>query len=140
MVEPQSPQEQDMSGSNEVAGAGDQSGSGGYRAGVAVAAVAAFLIVWTTIVRDDGNAIGFFMVIMAVAVGWFAAGFRSAGMARTMLGVAVMQAAVGSLIATAPVTANVPGESVRALIYSGFFTVLWLISGAFFRAATTGAR
>jgi hypothetical protein len=111
------------------------SGSGAYRAGIVVAAVAAFLIVWTTIVRDDGNAIGFFMVIMAVAVGWFAAGFRAAGMARAMLGVAAMQAAVGSLIATAPITANVPGESVKALAYSGFFVVLWLVSGAFFRAA-----
>ena len=100
-----------------------------------MATVASFLTVWTTIVRDDGNGIGFFMLIMAVAVGWFAAGFRAAGMARTMLGVAVMQAAVGSLIATAPVTASVPGESVKALLFSGFFALLWLTSGAFFRAA-----
>jgi hypothetical protein len=111
-----------------------------YRAGIAVAVVAAFLTVWTTIVRDDGNAIGFFMVIMAVAVGWFAAWFRPAGMARTMLGVAVMQGMVGSLIATAPITANVPGESLKALLFSGFFTLLWLISGAFFRAAAKGER
>ena len=87
------------------------SGSPAYRAGIAVAVIASFLTVWTTVVRDDGNGIGFFMVIMAVAVGWFAAGFRAAGMARTMVGVAIMQAMVGMLIATAPVTANVPGES-----------------------------
>ena len=123
-----------MTGSIEVAG------SRAYRAGIAVAVVAAFLIVWTTIVRDDGNAIGFFMVIMAVAVGWFAAWFRPAGMARTMLGVAVMQGMVGSLIATAPITANVPGESLKALLFSGFFTLLWLISAAFFRAAAKGER
>jgi hypothetical protein len=114
--------------------------SGAYRAGVAVAAMASILTVWTTIVRDDGNGIGFFMVIMAVAVGWFAAGFRPAGMARTMLGVAIMQAAVGMLIATAPVTANVPGESFKALLFSGFFAALWLISGAFFRAAAKTDR
>ena len=78
---------------------------------------------------------GAFMVIMAVAVGWFAAWFRPAGMARTMVGVAVMQAAVGALIATAPVTANVPGESMKALLFSGFFALLWLVSGASFRAA-----
>ena len=48
------------------------SGSGAYRAGVALAVLAAFLTVWTTIVRDDGNGAGFFMVIMAVGVGWFA--------------------------------------------------------------------
>ena len=127
-----------MRGSNEAA-ARDIGGSGAYRAGIAVAAVAAFLTVWTTIVRDDGNGIGFFMVIMAVGVGWFAAWFRPAGMARTMVGVAVMQAAVGSLIATAPVTANVPGESMKALVFSGFFVMLWLVSGAFFRAAVARA-
>ena len=118
---------------------GVRSGSKAYRAGVAVAVVASFLTVWTTIVRDDGNGIGFFMVIMGVAVGWFAAGLRAAGMARTMVGVAVMQAALGGLIATAPVTANVPGESMKALLFSGFFVVLWLSSGAFFRAAAKGA-
>jgi hypothetical protein len=124
-----------MTGSNQAGKLEARSGSGAYRAGVGVAVLAAFLTVWTTIVRDDGNGIGFFMVIMAVGVGWFAAGFRAAGMGRTMAGVAIMQAAVGSLIATAPITANVPGESVKALLFSGFFTVLWLVSGAFFRAA-----
>lgn len=116
----------------------ERSGRGAYRAGVAVAVVAALLIVWTTIVRDEGNAIGFFMVIMAVAVGWFAAGFRAWGMARTMLGVAAMQAAVGALIATAPITATLPGEPMRGLLFSGFFVVLWLVSGAFFRVAAKG--
>lgn len=124
-----------MAGSNEAAGRHIPGGSRAYRAGIAVAAVASFLTVWTTIVRDDGNGIGFFMVIMAVGVGWFAAWFRPAGMARTMVGVAVMQAAVGALIATAPVTANVPGESMKALLFSGFFALLWLVSGASFRAA-----
>ena len=102
--------------------------------------VASFLTVWTTIVRDDGNGMGFFMVIMAVAVGWFAASFRPAGMARTMLGVAIMQTVVGTLIATAPVTANVPGESFKALAFSGFCAMLWLVSGAFLRAAAKGER
>jgi len=129
-----------MTGSNGAAGRNSPGGSGAYRAGVAVAGVASVLTVWTTIVRDDGNAIGFFMVIMAVAVGWFAAWFRPAGMARTMVGVAVMQAAVGSLIATAPVTANVPGESMKALVFSGFFALLWLVSAAFFRAAAARAQ
>jgi hypothetical protein len=111
-----------------------------YRVGIALAALTSFLTIWTTIVRDDGNGIGFFMVIMAVGVGWFAASFRPAGMARTMVGVAVMQTAVGALIATAPVTANVPGGSWRALSFSGFFALLWLVSGAFFRVAAKGDR
>jgi hypothetical protein len=127
-----------VTGSDELAGRA--SGSRAYRAGVALAILTSFLTVWTTVVRDDGNGIGFFMVIMAVGVGWFAAGFRAAGMARTMVGVAVMQAAVGSLIATAPVTANVPGQSLNALLFSGSFVLLWLVSGAFFRAAAKGDR
>lgn len=129
-----------MTGSIEMAEGEVRSGRAAYRAGVALAVVGSFLIVWTTIVRDDGNAIGLFMVILAVGVGWFAAGFRAAGMARTMLGVAVMQAATGSLIATAPITANIPGESLKALAYSGFFVLLWLASGAFFRAAARAGR
>jgi MFS family permease len=107
-----------------------------YRAGVAVALVTSFLTVWTTIVRDDGNGIGFLMLIMAAIVGGFSAWFRPAGMARTMLGVAIMQALLGALIATAPSTASTPDGSVRALLFSGFFAVLWLVSAAFFRAAT----
>jgi hypothetical protein len=107
-----------------------------YRAGVAVAIVTSLLTVWTTIVRDDGNGIGFFMVIMAAAVGGFSAWFRPAGMARTMLGVAVMQISLGGLIATAPITANMPDGPFRALLFNGVFAALWLVSAAFFRAAS----
>ena len=110
-------------------------GNGPYRTGIAVALVAAFLAVWTTIVRDDGSGAGFFMVILAVAVGWFAAGFRPAGMARGMAGVAVMQALLGMLTATAPITAAAPDGVSKAVLYSGFFTILWLISANFFRIA-----
>jgi hypothetical protein len=120
-----------MTGSVERA-----SGSGAYRAGVAVAVVASFLTVWTTIVRDDGTGIGFFLVIMAAVVGGFAAWFRPAGMARTMLGVAIMQVLFGISIATAPSTASLPGGAFKALLFSGFFTALWLVSAAFFRAAS----
>ena len=124
-----------MTESNDVAGSGVRKGRRTYRAGVALAVVASLLTVWTTVVRDDGNGIGFFMVIMAVGIGWFAAEFRPAGMARTMIGVALMQAVLGCLIATAPVTANVPGGSKKALLFSAFFVMLWLASGSFFRAA-----
>lgn len=106
-----------------------------YQCGVAVAVAASFLTVWTTIVRDDGNGAGFFMLILAAAVGAAAAWFRPAGMARAMLGVAIMQVLLGTLIATAPSTASVPGGSLKALLFSGIFMALWLISAAFFRAA-----
>jgi hypothetical protein len=111
------------------------SGSRAYRAGVAVALVTSFLTVWTTIVRDDGNGMGFFLVIMAAVVGGFSAWFRPAGMARTMFGVAIMQALLGVAVATALSTASLPDGSFKALLFSGFFTALWLISAAFFRNA-----
>ena len=111
-----------------------------YRAGVGVAAVTSLLTVWTTIVRDDGAGVGWFLVIMAAVAGAFAAWFRPAGMARAMIGVAVMQLLLGIAIATAPVTALVPGAVVRALIASGGFAALWLVSAACFRVAAKGDR
>lgn len=115
-------------------------GSRPYRAGVGVAVVTSFLTVWTTIVRDDGTGVGWFLVIMAAVVGAFAAWFRPAGMARAMIGVAVMQLLLGIAIATAPITALVPGAVMRALIASGGFAALWLVSAACFRAAAKGDR
>ncbi|MBC7991080.1 MAG: hypothetical protein H7Y19_16070 [Luteimonas sp.] len=52
-----------------------------------------------------------------------------------MLGVAIMQALLGVAIATAPSTASTPDGVFKALLFSGIFTVLWLISAACFRAA-----
>jgi D-alanyl-lipoteichoic acid acyltransferase DltB (MBOAT superfamily) len=116
------------------------SGNHAYRAGIAVALIASFLTVWITLVRDDGNGIGFFLLIMAAGVGGFSAWFRPAGMARAMLGVAIMQTLLGIAIATAPATASVPGGSFKMLLFSGFFAVMWLISAALFRAAATGGQ
>ena len=107
-----------------------------YQAGVAVALVASFLTVWTTVVRDDGSGMSYFLLIMAAVVGAFSAWFRPAGMARTMYGVAIMQALLGVAVATATSTESVPGSSFKALLFNGFFAALWLISAAFFRAAS----
>ena len=111
-----------------------------FTAGLAVAAVTSLLTVWTTVVRDDGSAEGYFMVILAAGVGSFAAMFRAAGMARTMLGVAVMHAVLGLLTATAPSTASQPGASTNALLFSGAFSLLWLTSAALFRVADGSQR
>lgn len=127
-------------GANEVAGVQVRTRARIYRAGVAVAVVTSVLTVWTTIVHDDGNGIGFFMVIMAAVVGAFAAWFHPRGMARAMLGTAAMQAIAGMLVATAPITAKIPGGASRALLFSSFFALLWLISANFFRHAANVAR
>ena len=115
-------------------------GSRAYRAGVAVALVTAFLTIWTTIVRDDGNGMSFFMPVMGAILGAFAAWFGPAGLARTMLGVAIMQALFGLAIATAPVAASGPDGPSRALVAAAVFTLLWLASAALFRAASRGTR
>ena len=116
------------------------SASRAYRAGAGIALVTAFLTVWTTIVRDDGNGIGFLLLVVTAMIAAFAAWFRPAGMARAMLGVAAMQALVGLGVATAPVTASQPDGPVRALVASGVFMLLWLISAMCFRAAAKADR
>ena len=111
-----------------------------YRAGVAVALLASVLTVWTTVVRDDSTGIGYFMVILAAAVGGFAAWFRPAGMARTMAGVAMMQLLLGIAIATAPSTADIPGGPGKVMLFNLVFAALWLGSAMLFRAAWTADR
>jgi hypothetical protein len=111
-----------------------------FRAGVAVALLTSFLTAWSTVVRDDGNGIGFFLVIFAAAVVGFSAWFRAAGLARTALGVAIMQALLGLAIATAPSTASLPDGASKVLFASGVFTVLWLMSAACFRVAAKEER
>lgn len=123
-----------MTQSNESA-----AGRRAFRLGAGVAVATAVLSAWTTVVRDDGNGIGFFLVILAAGVGAFAAWFQAAGMARTMLGVAVMQASFGLAFATAPSTASLPGGGFNILVANGAFTALWLVSAAFFRAAVKRA-
>ena len=113
-------------------------GSRAYRAGVAVAVATSFGTLWSTVVRDDGNGIGFFMVIMAAAVGGFAAAFRAAGMARAMLGVAIMQLLLGVALATATTTEAVAGAPLKVFAFSAMLAALWLVSAAFFRAASRG--
>jgi hypothetical protein len=114
----------------------EQGQSRAYRAGVAVAFVTSFLIVWTTIVRDDGQGLGNFGVIMASMVGAFAARGQPDGMARTMVGVAAMQILIGIAIATAPITAAEPDGVFKAILFSSVFAALWLLSAAYFRIAS----
>lgn len=106
-----------------------------YQMGVSVALITSFLIVWTTIVRDDGSGLGSFGVILAAAVGAFATEFRPKGLVRTGLAVAIVQLLIGIGIATAPSTTSLPGGASRVLIWTGVFAALWLFSAACFRAA-----
>ncbi|WP_374406770.1 hypothetical protein [Pelagerythrobacter sp.] len=110
-----------------------------YRAGVALVLLACFLTVWTTIVRDDGTGMAYFMIVMAAGTSAFAARFRPAGMARAMLGVAAMQALLGIAVATAPATAQTPDGPTSALAFAAVFTALWLAAALCFRASVSAA-
>lgn len=110
---------------------GRAGGGNVYRLGWNVAASAALLTVWTTVVRDDGSGDGNLMIVLAVAVGAFAARFTAAGLARAMLGIAAMTAAMGLLMATDPSTPYVE----RAMLWTGVLMLMWVGSAALFHAA-----
>ena len=107
-----------------------------YRIGIGLAALTAFMTVWTTIVRDDGQGAASFMVILAAGVGAFAVRMDAAGMARAMAGVAIMQVALGLLFATAPSTIAQPGGPMRALVWGVVLAGSWLASALCFRRAS----
>ena len=113
-----------------------QTASRAYRVGLGLAALTAFVTVWTTIVRDDGQGAASFMVILAAAVGALAVRMEAAGMARAMAGVAAMQVALGLLFATAPSTIAQPGGPARALVWGAVLAGSWLASAACFRRAS----
>ena len=124
-----------------MAGSSNQAqGRRAYHAGMALALVAPLVTVWTTIVRDDDNGLGFLAVVIAAGVVGFATRLRAAGMARGMFGVAAMQVLIAVAVATAPSTASLPGGAIRIVGASGIYTMLWLVSALCFGAAARGER
>lgn len=118
-----------------------RNGGAAYRAGVVVALVASFLVVWINlavgIVGSEENPVNlsFFCLVFAAGIGAFAAEFRPAGMARAMLGVAMVQMLLAMIIATATPVMREPGASAGVLVLSAFIAALWLGAAALFRAA-----
>jgi hypothetical protein len=106
-----------------------------YRAGIAVALAAIFLLVWVNgavgMIGSENNPYNllFIGVIVLALAGAVAARFRAAGMARAMIVAAVAQAAVGA----AGISADLRGG-----ILSTAFAGLWLLSAALFRQAARG--
>jgi hypothetical protein len=113
----------------------DRSARTWYLAGIAAAFATSFVTIWTMIVRDDGNGLGFFGAVFTAAACAFVAKGRAAEMARAMLATAVVQALFATLIATAPITE----EPVRIVMLSGAFCLLWMAAaGLFHRSAAAG--
>ena len=107
--------------------------SWGYRAGVAAALAAAFMIVWANgavgMIGDEDNPYNllFLGVILLAVAGAVVARFRATGMAIAMAVAAVAHLGVGL---------GGVSTDLRGAVLSAGFAGLWLISAAFFwRAA-----
>jgi hypothetical protein len=122
------------------------SGNWNYRAGVALAIAAAFLITWMNLAvgiageEDNPVNLSFFGLVAVAAVGAFAAEGRARGMARTMVSVAAIQIMLGVIVSTGPVAAQEPSGPAGLFALNGFFALLWLVSGALFAKATQARR
>jgi hypothetical protein len=116
-------------------------GNSAYRAAVAVAVVAAFILVWINLAvgiigSEDNPANLMFGGVLAVGIGGaLLVRFRPEGMARVLAATALAQTFVGviALVAGWGVSgANWPAPIVAL---TGFFTALWLLSAWLFRKA-----
>ena len=117
------------------------SNSAAYRAGVGLAVVASFLLLWLNaavgiIGNEDLDANLLFLGVIAVALGGsFIARFKPEGMARAMLLAAVAELAVPFVaytFALAPTEALLRRE---VPVLTTFFTAMWLLSAWLFHRA-----
>jgi hypothetical protein len=118
-------------------------GNRAYRAAVAVALAAAFILVWVNaavgiIGSEDNPANMMFGGVLAVGIiGAIVARFRPGGMARVLVAMALAQALV-ALIATAARLGLPASGPLELLALNGFFVALWLISARLFWSAARG--
>ncbi len=116
-------------------------GNATYRAAVAVALAAAFILVWVSlgvgIIGKDGDPANLMYVgVLAVGLtGAAIARLRPAGMARTLLAMAIAQVVVAVIALVAGFGSTVPLWWLDILGLTGFFAALWLLSAWLFRQA-----
>lgn len=109
-----------------------------YRAGVGVAVVGGFLLVWANlavgIIGDGENLanLGFFAVLLVGMAGALLAWFRPAGMARALYATAAANVALSAACLVA-------GPDPRGAVLSLFFVLFWLASAGLFRQAARRA-
>lgn len=109
-----------------------KSGSLAYRAGAALAVVAAFLTIWANAAvgligsEDNPYNLWFGGVLLVALFGAIVARFAPTGMMRTMVTTAVAQAVAGGFGLA---------SDVRGAVFSIGFAGLWLLAAAFFRNA-----
>jgi hypothetical protein len=117
-------------------------GSIAYRAAIAVALAAAFLLIWINLAvgligSEDDPANLMFAGVLAVAIlGALLARFQPRGMAHALTATAFAQALAGAIVLIAgwgSIRANGPAVIVAL---TGFFATLWLLSAWLFRRAS----
>jgi hypothetical protein len=114
-----------------------------YRAAVAVALAAAFILVWGNAAvgvigsEDNPANLMYWGVLAAGIAGAIAARLRPRGMVRTLLAMAVLQVAVPIIAAAAGRAPADAGWVLEATLLTAFFSGLWILSAALFRKAAT---
>ena len=118
------------------------SGGWAYRAGIAVALGAAFLLIWINLAvgivgnEDDPHNAAYFAEVLVAAATAFTAALRPGGMARAMLATAGFQLLVTALAAAGGWGASEPPGAIGPFGLNMAFALLWLISGALFWRAS----
>ncbi|MGI9238592.1 MAG: hypothetical protein ACR2QZ_14435 [Woeseiaceae bacterium] len=117
-----------------------------YRSAVGVAMVTAFFLIWVNgavgIIGDEGNDANmmFFGVIAVGAIGALIARFQAKGMARALLATAIAQTLVTAIALAGDLGSTGPVWPLDALILTGFFAALWLVSAWLFKNAARKQR
>ena len=112
-----------------------------YRLAASVAALAAFLLVWVNLAvgflgDEDNPANIMFLGVLGVAIlGSLIARGEPAGMARAMVAAAVAQGLVGVIALAAGLGSAGTDGLYEAVLGTGLFATLWLISAWLFRKA-----
>jgi len=118
--------------------------NGAYRAGVGIALLAAFLLVWVNgavgIIGSSNNDANlmFFGVLAVGIISAVFAGFQPVGMVRAMLATASAQVAVAVIAVTAGLGTSGPSWPTDVLVLTAFFAALWLLSARLFHKAAHG--
>lgn len=125
------------------------SSSWSYRAGVGIAVLISFVLVWMNLAagilgaEDNPANLMFGGPILAAAGGALLAGGRAAGMGKAMVAAAAMQAAVAGIALAGDMGAGEPVWPWGFAALMAFFAVLWLSAAWLFRMAaraTPGSR
>lgn len=114
-----------------------------YRAAVAVALAAAFILIWINLAvgiigtEDNPANLMYGGVLVVGIIGAVIARFRPDGMARALFAAALAQAVVAAIALIAGMQSPV-SPAIEILGLNGFFAALWLGSAWLFRKAARG--